>query len=187
MNKTIFKIMLSLFLSVTLVSCGKKDKSVKGKDTPILSAKDDTYVTAKITRNGNVFNYSSTSDVMLIKAEVSELVMENLITEDGNSGYKIQLAIVNRKTNIDLTEDQKISYAITKEEDGKELNWMTTALFGGDTNQSPKGKFTITKETDTYMEGTFSFKGMLMTRDEIDNKNIVEVTEGQFKAKKLNY
>ncbi len=187
MNKAIFKIMLSLFLSITLISCGKKDQAAKGKDTPILSTKNDTYVRAKITRNGNVFNYSSTSDVMFIKAEVSELVMENLISEDGNSGYKILMAIVNRKINIDLTEDQKISYAITKEEDGKELNWMTTALLGGDKNQSPKGSLKIIKETDTYMEGTFSFKGMLMTKDEIDNKNIVEVTEGKFKAKKLNY
>jgi len=41
-NKAIFKIMLSLFLSVTLVGCGKKDKSVKGKDTPILSTETNT-------------------------------------------------------------------------------------------------------------------------------------------------
>jgi len=188
MNKAIFKIMLSLFLSITLIGCGKKDQAAKGKDTPILSTKNDTYVRAKITRNGNVFNYSSTSDVMFIKAKVSELVMENLISEDQNTGFKIQMGLINRQTtNTDLKDSQKISYAITKEEDGKELNWMTTALLGGDKNQSPKGKLIITKETDTYMEGTFSFKGMLMAKDEIDSKNIVEVTEGKFKAKKLNY
>ena len=186
-NKIIFKITLPLFLSIIIVGCGSKDKPVKDKGTPILSTKNDTYITAKIMRNGKVFNYSSTSDVMFIKAEVSELVMENVISEDKNSGYKIQLAIVNRKTDIDLTEEQKISYAITKEEEGKELNWMTSALLGSDKNKNPKGKFTITKETDTYMEGTFSFKGMLMTRDKIDTKNNVEVTEGKFKAKKMNY
>jgi len=64
---------------------------------------------------------------------------------------------------------------------------MTTALLGSDENQNPNGKLRITKETDTYMEGTFSFKGMLMTKEEIDNKNSVEVTEGKFKARKLNY
>lgn len=170
--KTLLKTTITiLFLSIILLSCNKNEPGDGDLGT-------EYYLTAKIQGAGYDIDYENNFLVLAINVQ-TQLSVSKVITsipQDENTEFSFSLDY--EFYGIESPETNYQSFRITI---GESNSWATiTAL----ENDIPDANFTITKETDTYIEGVFSFIGTRFHQNTGEIIDTINVTNGKFKAKK---
>ncbi len=163
---------LLLIASCLLVfgSCNTKSEKLNLNE-------DSYYLTVKINGIKHTFN-----DKIDLKSTTSLSNIINGYNKEEKTRITLGLNLNNKKTgtfniedNITLVYHSKITFK------GKPIHYIWHAkksVLGS------LGTITITKNTDAYLEGTFSFKGIGSTK--IDS-SVKIFTEGKFKIKKQKF
>jgi len=163
MKKSI-KILALLFLIISLFSC-KKD--VKKEDTSsaksVKSVKSDYYFTAIIDNK----NMAATGNVLAIKSKVQGVYFYSITAEDKKNEANFMF-FYKAKLDLDPTIKSQ-SFGLSYPDDKGYMAIKDREDF----------EFKITNETDSYIEGVFSF-----TAKEISGTTTITVSDGKFKAKK---
>lgn len=163
--------MTILFLSIILLSCNKNEPGDGDLGT-------EYYLTAKIQGAGYDIDYENNFLVLAINVQ-TQLSVSKVITsipQDENTEFSFSLDY--EFYGIESPETNYPFYTISI---GESNSWITiTAL----ENDMPDANFTITKETDTYIEGVFSFIGTRFNQNTGEIIDTINVTNGKFKAKK---
>jgi len=162
MQKSI-QILATLFLIASLFSC----KSDVKKEDPISTNSESTsfYITAKI--DGKIIS-GATRNVFAVASKVKGVTFYNISGEDKENDVYFTFYYTT-KVDLDPTlkaESFGISYP-------SEKSFMAI-------KDKDDFKFKVTNETDSYMEGVFSF-----TAKEIGGTATITIRDGKFKAKKI--
>jgi len=160
---------LSIFLLIiTLFSCKNEKIDVKkdsatSPETSVTATSNTTYLTAKIDGK----DISATMAVLALEVTVKGLTTFTIATEDKKN--KVSLQFIYKTLANDVPEDVlAMNRAFSVEYDGKGYMAVHKNI-----------NFAITKETDSHLEGTFSF-----TAKQFGGKETIAVSDGEFKAKK---
>jgi len=161
--KIILKIAIVLFL-VTLIPCCNKDKTQKSK--PFLTAKID----------GVNYSFNDKVDLNGTK-EISHII--NGFNEELKTRIMLGLNLENQKTGtFELKHNTVLVYHSHNIFKGKRIRYIWHAK---ESVIGSSGTITIIKNTDAYIEGTFSFNGVGAVK--VDT-SIKKITEGKFKVLK---
>lgn len=153
-------LLVLLFLSFS--SCGGDDDGDGNNN----GATDDSFLTATI--NGKPF----TASVEIINLRADD--QTRLRTADNKSGvneYKFDLVLQNDKDN----DPTKIRFGVIELTEGTDTKaWKLPDNFD----------YTETSQTDTHLEGTFSFTADAWNGVQRDTSDQLVITNGKFRANK---
>jgi len=172
--KRITQVSLILFLTIGLFSCNKDD-------SPTISSTSDYYVTAKIQNDEHNIDFvnKGIGSAIALKAEVvtSEGSTVNISLHGKNDSFAFFITYESY-TIVDGERNEGLQvFSITKN-----ANTKDSYVWG-----EVDGTFTITKETEQYIEGTFSFIGEHINKETAEVDGTINITEGKFKVKKENF
>lgn len=156
-NKNIRMKAAKLILIVTLLffnSCGTKDKTTTTRENVFFKVNIDG---VEHSFNKSVFVNASSLKVGLIA-----------ISPDDGNGKRMAIALTSKDAEVTGTFTK--GFIAVFHQDGVAGAWDAD----GNTRT-----ITITKNNDTFIEGTFSFTG-----DNLKDETIKEFTQGSFRAKK---
>lgn len=158
-NKTIHKITMLLLFGILLISCANTPKKE-------VAPTKETFLTAIVDAK----DVAATIMVLAIKTEVSGIAFNTIVAEDKTNGYTFSLY-----------------HKVVAEDAPQEVNDANQAFSIGHNDvgyiaTQKNLKFEITKESDTHLEGTFSFIGKV-----IGGSATTTVTNGKFRAKKRGW
>ncbi len=158
------KTAIVLFIVVLTFSCNKDRKLEKNE--PFLVAKVD----------GINYSFNNRVDLNGTK-ELSHII--NGYNEELKTRITLGLNLDNQKTGtFELKHNTVLVYHSYNVFKGKRIRYIWHAK---ESEIGSSGTITITKNTDTYIEGTFSFNGVGATK--VDT-SVKKVTEGKFKVLK---
>ena len=170
--KTLLKTTITiLFLSIILLSCNKNEPGDGDLGT-------EYYLTAKIQGAGYDIDYENNFLVLDINVQTQDVVKKSIVSTPQDENTEFTFAIDYEYYNIESPETKYQLYIISI---GESNLWGTIPLLENDT---PDANVTITKETDTYIEGVFSFIGTRFNQNTGEIIDTINVTNGKFKAKK---
>ncbi len=156
---------MKYFNTLCIVSCLLFFNSCKNDKPSSISPSsnnEDTFLTATI--NGE--DVAATMAVLAIKVEVSGVSFNTIVAEDKTNGCNFNLYHkVTAKGSPQDVQAFSIGY--------KEIGYIAT---------KENLKFEITDESNTHLEGTFSF-----TAKKIGGDATTTVTNGKFRAKKKGW
>ncbi len=163
--KTFFKTALLFFFTTLAVSCGNENKIANNNGT-------STYLTAKI--NGK--DFKSTAEIVAFKAPIiGDKYGAYITTADNLGDPEYGFIFLN---DVYKNDDPDVKWREgsieLKNAAGKSDAWKIPRDFS----------FTITKETSTTLEGTFSFVATPAYGNELE---ALTITEGKYKAAKKSY
>jgi len=164
--KTIFKTTLLLFLTTLVMGCSGKDDSIAGNNGA------DTYLTAKV--NGS--DFKSSVEIVAFRAPiVGEKYGAYITTADNFGDPEYEFVFLNEVHEKDKPDVKwREGYVELENADGKTDAWKIPRDFN----------FTITKETSTTLEGTFSFVATPAFGKDLET---LTITDGKYKANKKSY
>jgi len=175
--KNLLKTSLALFiLTTTFFSCNGD-----GGDPP--SVTNSYYVEADITiEDQETFHFKNAGigSATSIKAEVGDIGQLVLYGNDQVNDRQISITYKYYDPTDPTTNLAQI-YIFKMPDSSETIGYATMSII-----QLPEdcyGNFNITNETESYLEGTFSFKGVRI--DQTGHFGIkAEITNGKFKIKK---
>lgn len=153
------KLLVIIFLAIITIGCNESEKT-------------GAFLTAKIDGVAYTFNDKVNLNTT---AELSHIV--NGYNKELQTRITLGLNLKNQKTGtFELKENMVFVYHSSLIYKGKKTyyTWHAKKSVLGST-----GTITITKNNETYMEGTFLFKGVGSTK--VD-KSVKNITEGKFKV-----
>ena len=161
-----------LFVTITMGCNDSKNNNKESNN--VTQSKKEEFLTAKI--DGVAYSFSDRVDLNST-AELSHII--NGFNKETKTRITLGLNLDNKTTRAFELKDNIVlvyhAYLIYKEKKVKYI-WHTKKSVPSST-----GTITITKNNDTYLEGTFLFNGVGGTK--ID-RSIKKVTEGKFRVLK---
>ena len=172
MNK-LFSVIVLCALLFSATSCSKDELPDGGSlgDNGEIIDNNEGHATAQI--DGTSFNATHTY-VSIGSSFVNSII--NLV--DDNSGYTI---VISKAETPDPDNEGEflMSYIMscTLLVDGEEFGYYVS---GSEGEANPTSELIITNETDTYIEGTFSFVGVYANPDDVTDTQEITVSDGEF-------
>lgn len=116
--------------------------------------------------------------------EVDSTVAKKIVATAEDDNIDFSVSIDYEYFHISDPTFSPKSFVVSIKENEEYQVWGTIVVASSDGDMPPDANFTITKETDTYIEGTFYFQGMRLDPNTGEIADTINVTNGKFKAKK---